>query len=143
MLIKRRCFFGIGLEHTNLVHGDSNLISSNWCCNLDRGWLFDFWHYAMHHHPLLQLAQVAAPAPIPTTFVLSPRWHRLLDFSSFSCVTLLATVLLLFYGNLASHKLNAALGLKVHFRASTMSSHNTSSYQMITIDSHVLSHTGN
>jgi hypothetical protein len=121
MLLKRRCFFGKGSELLKEAAPSSlKPDTSNWCCALGRGWFFDFWYYAMHHHPLLQLAQVDTPTPaVSTTFIFIPWWYRVLDFSCFSCVTLLATAFLLFYGDLSAHQLNNALGLQVKFCASS------------------------
>jgi|AntRauTorckE5430_2_1112549.scaffolds.fasta_scaffold39177_2 hypothetical protein len=121
MLLTRCCFYGLGSELL-METTPSNVKpdTSNCCCALDRCWFLDFWYYAMHHHPLLQLAQVATPTPaVPTTFIFIPWWHRVLDFACFSCITLLAAVLLLLYGNLAAHQLNNALGLEVNLCASS------------------------
>jgi len=98
LLIRKHCYFGLGLE-PNQEHWDPlRLVSHGW---LMRGWCEDFWFHASNNHPLLILFYTEADN------AFSP-FERRVDFVFSTAVTLLGAALLLIWKATVAEAVNSA-----------------------------------
>lgn len=98
LLIRKHCYFGLGLEPDKKHWDPLGLVSHGW---LMRGWCEDFWFYASNNHPLLILFYTEADN------AFSP-FERRVDFVFSTAVTLLGAALLLIWKASVAEAVNDA-----------------------------------